>query len=75
MMHRNLDRRVETLVRVETPALRERLRNVLQLSFADNQDAWELGPEGEWTPISASGGEPATALQTEMMRYANRTGT
>src|SRR5688500_10008046 len=48
MMHRNLDRRVETLVRVN-PAVHGLLARVLDLAVSDDVAAWELGPKGEWT--------------------------
>jgi polyphosphate kinase len=48
MMHRNLDRRVETLVRVRAPELQEQLSNVLDLAFSDDIRAWELLPDNTW---------------------------
>jgi polyphosphate kinase len=53
MMHRNLDRRVEALVRVHGADHRSRLRSVLSLAV-DDPTAWRLGPDGNW-----SRGEPA----------------
>jgi polyphosphate kinase len=48
MMHRNLDRRVETLVRVRAPELQEQLSKVLDLAFSDDIRAWELLPDNTW---------------------------
>jgi polyphosphate kinase len=48
MMHRNLDRRVETLVRVRAPELQEQLSNVLDLAFSEAIRAWELLPDNTW---------------------------
>jgi polyphosphate kinase len=48
MMHRNLDRRVETLVRVDDPAHRARLRSILDLAVAD-RTAWRLGGDAQWS--------------------------
>jgi polyphosphate kinase len=48
MMPRNLDRRVEVLVRVADPALRERLDEVIDINLADDQLAWKLDGEGRW---------------------------
>ncbi len=48
MMHRNLDRRVETLVRVKAPALQDQLAVQLDLAFAEQTAAWSLLPDGRW---------------------------
>ena len=66
MMHRNLDRRVEALVRVDDPGHRSRLRDILELAVAD-PTAWRLGPEGGWTPPKAAAG---TAMQEVLMARA-----
>jgi polyphosphate kinase len=47
-MPRNFDRRVEAAAPVESPALHERLRSLLATYLDDNQQAWELRPEGQW---------------------------
>jgi polyphosphate kinase len=47
MMHRNLDRRVEALVRVQSPELKERLKKVLDLAFSDTRSAWTLDGNGD----------------------------
>ncbi|MGH2357228.1 MAG: polyphosphate kinase 1, partial [Candidatus Limnocylindria bacterium] len=66
MMHRNLDRRVEALVRVAGPGLRQRLRDSLALAMADNVSAWGLGPDGTWTHVAP--GRHRVGLQDELMR-------
>ena len=48
MMHRNLDRRVETLVRVRAPELQQQLSDVLELAFSEDIRAWELLPDNTW---------------------------
>ena len=48
-MGRNLSARVETLVPVESPALRSELRQVLDIQLADRRCAWEMGPDGSYT--------------------------
>ncbi|WP_418057854.1 RNA degradosome polyphosphate kinase [Pimelobacter simplex] len=47
LMHRNLDRRVEVLVRLPD-ASRDEVRRLLDLAFAPTTQAWELGTDGEW---------------------------
>ena len=48
MMHRNLDRRVEALVRLPSAELVGRVDNLLTLAFQPETDAWILGEDGEW---------------------------
>ncbi|HEY8546119.1 MAG TPA: polyphosphate kinase 1, partial [Acidimicrobiales bacterium] len=45
---RNLDRRVEVMVAVTESGLQERLQQVIDLSLADDELAWELQPTGRW---------------------------
>jgi polyphosphate kinase len=68
MMHRNLDRRVETLVKLETPEIRDRVRGVLELAFADQEYAWSLDEQGHWAPLESPPDEPGVSLQAELMR-------
>jgi polyphosphate kinase len=51
LMPRNLDHRVEALVRVEDPALQERLEEILAINLEDDTLAWTLGPDGRWTHL------------------------
>jgi polyphosphate kinase len=48
LMHRNLDRRVEVLVRVPGQDEVEGLGGLIDLAFGDDTDAWDLGPDGTW---------------------------
>ena len=67
LMHRNLDRRVETLVRVKDPAVRAQLDTVLDAAFSDDVRHWQLGPDGCWERHPAED-EPFRDLQTELLR-------
>ncbi|WP_376774070.1 RNA degradosome polyphosphate kinase [Allostreptomyces psammosilenae] len=49
MMHRNLDRRIEALVRVVDPAHRATLDHFVELGTSDGVTSWHLGPDGTWT--------------------------
>jgi polyphosphate kinase len=49
LMHRNLDRRVESLVRVSDPGHEQSLRDLLALGMDDGTASWWLGPDGVWT--------------------------
>jgi polyphosphate kinase len=48
MMHRNLDRRVEVLVRLPADESVREVEYLLDLAFEPTTAAWELGPEGAW---------------------------
>ncbi|MEJ5946663.1 RNA degradosome polyphosphate kinase [Pseudokineococcus basanitobsidens] len=49
MMHRNLDRRVEALVKVDDGAEVAELLEYLDLQADDGTSSWHLGPDGGWT--------------------------
>jgi polyphosphate kinase len=49
MMHRNLDRRIEALVKVTDPGHRDALNRMLDTGVSDTIDSWRLGPDGDWT--------------------------
>jgi len=51
LMPRNLDRRVEAVVPVSDPRLRQRLQQILDIELADDVLAWELGPDGAWRRV------------------------
>jgi polyphosphate kinase len=68
LMHRNLDRRVESLVRVTDPGHRERLRTLLALGMDDGTASWWLGPDGLWTRHHLdSDGRPLRDLQAYLV--------
>ena len=48
LMHRNLDRRVETLVRVKDASVQERLRLMLDRLTDDDVRRWDLDADGQW---------------------------
>ena len=70
MMHRNLDRRVETLVRVDDEAINARLGEILELALADRAGAWTLNAEGKWqrVPHSGNGSGRPMSVQAELQR-------
>jgi polyphosphate kinase len=47
-MHRNLDRRVETLVGVTDAAQQAELRNLVSMAMDERISSWWLGPDGTW---------------------------
>lgn len=48
MMHRNLDRRVEALVRIENDKHKLRLKGILDDSFSDQYSTWTLREDNSW---------------------------
>jgi polyphosphate kinase len=49
LMHRNLDRRVEVLLRVNDPSAARQLQRVFDAAMAPDVRSWQLGPDGTWT--------------------------
>jgi polyphosphate kinase len=72
IMHRNLDRRIETLVATRSPEINSRLKGILELALADNASAWELGSDARWKKISPGRSEPPIELQKELMSRAGK---
>jgi polyphosphate kinase len=68
LMHRNLDRRVEALVRVTLPSAQDDLRNVLELAMDDHSDAWDLHADGSWHRRPANPTDPRVHLQDALLR-------
>src|SRR5690606_30338548 len=48
MMHRNLDRRVEVMAKVNDPKLKEQLTVVLDSALYPTTRCWVLQPDGSW---------------------------
>jgi polyphosphate kinase len=69
MMHRNLDRRVEVLLRVADPRLAEKLGEMFDSCLDAATRCWTLHPEGSWepSPPPGSGVSPVRDHQAEMM--------
>jgi polyphosphate kinase len=73
MMHRNLDRRVETLVRVADPGHCTRLRELVALGMDDQTSSWWLGGDGNWTRHSRdSAGAPLRDVHESLLMDKSR---
>ena len=70
LMHRNLDRRVEALVRVTDPAAQAELRRVFDSSMRAQTAGFDLDSAGDWHRRVAEGGVPLDDLQELMLRRA-----
>ncbi len=72
-MPRNLDRRVELLVPVEDMSGRRRLINLLESYFRDNQNSWQLQPDGSYLRREPDDGHAPFRSQEAMHRLAVET--
>ena len=73
MMHRNLDRRVEALVRVTHPGHMKDLLDFFDLAMDPGTTSWHLGADGVWTRHSEDAdGKPLVDLQDKTMGLIQR---
>jgi polyphosphate kinase len=69
MMHRNLDRRVEVLVRLIDPEHIDRTRTMFDLAMADGTCGWDLDSSGNWNRKQFDGtGVPLGDFQDAVLR-------
>ncbi|WP_228717360.1 RNA degradosome polyphosphate kinase [Allosaccharopolyspora coralli] len=67
MMHRNLDRRIETQVRVTDPRLTAQLDELMDSAMDPATRCWVLDAKGDWE-ASPRSGESVRDHQVEMLR-------
>jgi polyphosphate kinase len=75
MMHRNLDRRVEALVRLSQPDHIREMNALFELAMSDAAATWHLSADGAWTRHQyAENGQPLIDVQDKTMQdvYAKR---
>jgi polyphosphate kinase len=72
LMHRNLDRRVEALVRLDTPDHVREVEQLFDLAFADTTAAWHLQADGQWLRNRGAEGEPLNDLQEMLIALHTR---
>jgi polyphosphate kinase len=73
LMHRNLDRRVEVLVKLASTQHLEDLAAMFELAFELDTSAWHLQPDGAWKRIhTGPDGAPLTDLQHELIDRKRR---
>ncbi|GLK17164.1 RNA degradosome polyphosphate kinase [Herbiconiux flava] len=73
MMHRNLDRRVEALVRLVDPGHLKEIDTLFEMAMSDSTSSWELDADGDWTRSEFDGeGAPLIDLQDELMHIVSR---
>ena len=68
LMHRNLDRRVEALVRITDPGHVAELQDLFALAFDDGTSRWDLGADGRWTRHHLDeAGQPLVDVQAALI--------
>ncbi|MGH1549283.1 RNA degradosome polyphosphate kinase [Leifsonia poae] len=74
MMHRNLDRRVEALVRLSDPEHVRELEALFDLAFDERTATWRLDQDGVWTRHHLDEkGKPLVDLQNKLIQqYSHR---
>ncbi len=72
LMHRNLDRRVEVLVRLPSAAAVAEVSDVLDLAFAPHTAAWDLDSDGTWTQATSPDDAPLRNLQEQLIARHKR---
>jgi polyphosphate kinase len=69
MMHRNLDRRVEALVRLVSPAHLAEIDEVFDLAMSEDTSSWHLESAGGWMRHNRTeGGELLANMQDVLMK-------
>jgi len=72
MMHRNLDRRVEVLVKLPSAELVAEVEKVLDDAFAPETSSWELQSDGMWSAVEAPDGGRLVDLQNALVAAHKR---
>lgn len=77
LMHRNLDRRVEALIRIDDPDHIAELIEMIDVSMSDQTSSWHLEATGTWTRYFLdNAGEPLRDIQHSFIarqrRWPNR---
>jgi polyphosphate kinase len=70
LMHRNMDRRVEALVRVSNPTAQAELRRVFEATMSDDAAGFDLAPDGSWHRRVPKDETPLIDVQEVLLRRA-----
>jgi polyphosphate kinase len=71
-MPRNLDRRVEAVAPIEDPHHRRAMREVLELMWEDNRQAWDLLPDGTYLQRQPPSATEELATHRRLVELAGR---
>lgn len=74
MMPRNLNSRVEAIVPVKDPKLKDRLEDILDTLREDTALAWTLAPDGTWTKLENTSGLDSHIRLAEKAESMNASG-
>jgi polyphosphate kinase len=73
VMHRNLDRRVEALVRIDSEKHKDRLKSILDDSVSDKYSTWKLSDTNQWIrTIRSADGQLLVNFQDHFIDKHNR---
>ena len=73
LMHRNLDRRVETLVHITDPDHVGDIGSLLDLGFDVRTSSWHLDADGQWSRVTiGADGKPLRDLQGYLIQQQKR---
>jgi polyphosphate kinase len=72
LMQRNLMQRVEVLVPVEAPALRQELRLILDVQLSDKHNAWDMLSDGSYVRRTPEEDDKSTNCQKTLIGVAER---
>ncbi len=71
-MPRNLDRRIEAVAPIEDPHHRRTMREVLELMWEDNRQAWDLLPDGTYVQRRPPSPAEERATHRQLVELAGR---
>ncbi|MBB5787940.1 RNA degradosome polyphosphate kinase [Jiangella mangrovi] len=73
LMHRNLDRRVEALVKLRRPEHLQEIDGLYDLAFDPGTASWHLRPDGTWDRVHfGPDGEPLADMQQVLIERKQR---
>nr|WP_233506994.1 RNA degradosome polyphosphate kinase [Jiangella anatolica] len=73
LMHRNLDRRVEALVKLRRPEHAREVEGLFDLAFDPGTASWHLRPDGTWERVhTGPDGEPLADMQQVLIERKQR---
>lgn len=71
-MYRNLSNRVEAIVPVEEPALREKCWEILRIQLADQRQAWDMASDGTYLQRTPRDAATELSCHEQFMRLARQ---
>ena len=71
LMRRNLESRVEAMVRIDSLSLRQELAWILDMQMADHRLAWQMHSDGSYTQLGQEHPEKNQSSQELFIQYAS----